>query len=318
MKSQSPLVIGLVLNYNGISIFYKGRPILEHCLKTLSQTEYDNYKIIMIDAGSTDGSVDYVRKNFPEVDILKVKNKGFAYANNAGIAYALKRYPTLNYIILINNDMIFNENNWLTKLEQAFYQSPRIGIVGGRLLRPNGSVQHGGIYVRIWGLPDSHKTNQPDGFVKGVIGALFMIKREVIDKIGGLDNVYNPFLEEEIDMCERARRNGYRIYYVNDINITHLEGSTLVNPNAKSQWNMEQREIIFARNNYIFCLRYYPIRLPLNIGFRFALPLLNPIIHTKLGRSNIHYRFSTAYTALAEAIQVYNKLQIPKFKRMKS
>jgi GT2 family glycosyltransferase len=215
-------------------------------------------------------------------------------------------------MILLNDDLVFNGLNWLGKLVEAFSLDKTVGIVGCRLRYPDGRIQHAGTYITPFGLPDNYKNDRKSGYVTGVIGAAFMVRKAVLDRIGLLDEIYLPFLEEEIDFCERARSFGYRTYYVKDVDITHLEGKSVFKTKMKNNWTPEQREYIFARNNFIFLLRWHRLLVVPNLAFRTVLPLFGGVVATVLKRTKINYRFSTVIPAFKEALAVHRKERIPR------
>lgn len=313
MKKQLPNVVGIVLNWNGLEITYDKKPILETCIKTLTNTDYKNLKIIVADAESSDKSIEYLHKNFPFITTIKVKNLGWAYGNNKAIIYSLKHFKNAKYILLLNNDLIFQEKRWLKKMIKESEKDKHVGITGCRLLYPDGSVQHAGTYLRFFGLPDNYKKNRKTGYVFSVIGACMLIKKEVLEKIGLFDETYLPFLEEEVDFCERAKRAGYKVLYVGNTKVIHLEGKTLYKSEQINQkWTEKYKEFIFVRNNFIFLLRWHKWHLPANLVFRLFTPLLPRFILKHLHRTPIKYHFSNVFPALLEALRCYKIYKIPK------
>src|SRR5688572_22398553 len=94
---EAPLVCACVITYNG-------KRFLERCFQTLQQTDYENLNLILIDNGSSDGSGDYVRQTFPDVDVLRVfPNAGYPHGANEAIAEARQR--SAKYILLLNDDI---------------------------------------------------------------------------------------------------------------------------------------------------------------------------------------------------------------------
>ena len=84
---------------------WNGKNFLGDCLKSLEGVEYDNFRIVVVDNGSTDGSVEYIGENYPEVIVLQnSKNLGFAAACNQGIKYSLKKGA--DFVLLLNNDTV--------------------------------------------------------------------------------------------------------------------------------------------------------------------------------------------------------------------
>jgi GT2 family glycosyltransferase len=99
--NQSVTVI--VLNWNG-------RELLEDCLGSLEKVDYNNFNVLVVDNGSTDKSVNYIKTTFPSVDVLELgENLGYAAGNNAGFKHAVLAY-NMEYVIFLNNDTIVEEN----------------------------------------------------------------------------------------------------------------------------------------------------------------------------------------------------------------
>ena len=99
---MNPLVYIIILNWNG-------KDLTLDCLKSLSKIQYDNFKILVIDNGSTDDSVKIVKQKSPNVEILQIdKNIGYAAGNNAGFNYIKNKNP--DYLIFLNNDTTVDPN----------------------------------------------------------------------------------------------------------------------------------------------------------------------------------------------------------------
>ncbi|GAI89148.1 unnamed protein product, partial [marine sediment metagenome] len=98
---MNPLVYIIILNWNG-------KDLTMDCLKSLAKVQYDNYKILVVDNGSNDNSVDVIKKEYPNVEILQLdKNIGYAAGNNAGFEFIKIKNP--DYIIFLNNDTIVDK-----------------------------------------------------------------------------------------------------------------------------------------------------------------------------------------------------------------
>lgn len=311
--SNEPLVVAIVLNWNGVAIEYENHSILETTLKTLKKVKYKNLKVMVVDAESTDGSPKFIKKNFNSFDLLKVKNNGFAYANNKAIKYAFKKYPNLEYVLLLNDDLIFNETMWLKKLVDAGEKLGDVGIIGCKLKYPDGRVCEAGSYSeKFYTLINIKNKNKKSGYTRAVIGAVFLIKREVLQKIGLIDEIYLPFFKEETDFCERALVNGYKTYYVNNTKITHLESYSVMKYNIKKKWTKEKMIYFSLRNDWIFLFRWYK---------KFILPdiLYNTVqafisIEPKFGIrpfNEIAIRLKFNILGFLNAFSLYKKSKVP-------
>jgi GT2 family glycosyltransferase len=316
---NEPLVVAIVLNWNGIAIRYKDQSILEVTLKTLKKVNYKNLKVIVTDAESEDGSQEFIKSNFKDFDLLEVKNEGFGYANNKTIEYAFKKYKNLDYILLLNDDLIFNETGWLKKLVKIGEKLSNVGIVGCKLKYPDGRVCEGGSYSeKFYTLVNIKNKNKKEGYIKAVIGAVFLIKREVIQEIGGFDEIYLPFFKEETDFCERALINGYKTYYVNNTNITHLESYSVMKYNIKKKWTKEQMVYFSLRNDWIFLFRWYKRFMLVNALYNTVQAFIR--IEPEFGiRSfdEILMRLKFNILGFFDAFRMYQKSKAPKIAKNK-
>ncbi len=235
----APLVVAIVLNWNGMSLKYNDVPILESCLKSLLKTAYKNLKIIVVDSESKDDSVEFAESLSSRIKVIKVRDVNLSYETNKAIRYALRRYKRDKYILWLNNDLIFDDRKWLQRLVTVAESDKKIGIVGCRLLYPNGKIQHAG--MKLGTAPRNLGRGDADGRryrgtmeVEGITGAAMLIKQSVIRTIDSFDeNFYFGF--EDADFCLRARESGFRIIYSGSSSIIHLEGFTLSSLTSKTK-----------------------------------------------------------------------------------
>jgi len=251
-KKHFPKVIIVIVNYNGGAL-------LEMCLRSIfDKTDYNDFQVIAVDNGSSDNSVDLVKKIFPAVDlILNRSNLGFARGNNEGIKLSLRKGA--NYILLLNNDVEVLEPDWLSRLIEVAEAHPNIGIVGPKLLFPNGRIQSaGGIMLvdgpRIRGYSENdYGQYDRDSYIDHVSGAAFLIKREVILKVGLFDESFSPLYFEEAEYCLRARKAGYETLYTHKAVLIHHMGRTISRMPFVACYS-------FQKNKLLFQLAHYPLR----------------------------------------------------------
>src|SRR5262249_12458626 len=125
-----------------IILTWNGPPFTRRCLETLRRnTAYDNYQVVVVDDGSTDGTPDYLRA-LPGVTLLEDGTGPVA-----GINRALARVPPDADAVLLDPHIEVHQPDWLQRLQQAAYRAADIGIVGCRLRRPDGVLQHAGIHL---------------------------------------------------------------------------------------------------------------------------------------------------------------------------
>ncbi|MFW5942993.1 MAG: glycosyltransferase family 2 protein, partial [Chloroflexota bacterium] len=216
-----PSVTLIILNWNA-------RRLLARCLPSLLAQTYDDYRVVLVDNASTDDSLAFVRREFPQVQIIEnERNRGFSAGNNA----ALRRLQS-DVAVLVNPDLIASAE-WLRELVAGLTGEERIGIAGGKLFYPGGRrLQHAGGLIRFpLAMPDYLGRDEPDEGqydqlrdVEYVVGAGLAVRREVLQRIGLLDEGFFLYFEDA-DLCFRARRAGYRVVYAPRAEAVHEESA---------------------------------------------------------------------------------------------
>jgi len=223
---------------------------LQKCLSSFfAKTLNPKSKVVVVDNASTDGSVEMLQSNFPEVELIKnVENTGFSHANNQGIRYALSHRAAC--ILLLNNDVEINDGKWLENLTNVLESDIKIGIVGCKLLYPNGKIQHAGGIINLTGGHNRGECEEDTGkydkieFLKFVTGAVLLVRSEVVQKIGILDEGFTPLYYEDVDWCVRARRYGYKVAYSPNPTLIHHCGS------SANKLNQETK-LFYLRRSFI-------------------------------------------------------------------
>jgi hypothetical protein len=197
-------------------------------------------ELIVVDNGSSDGSVEMVRSTFPQVRLIaNDENRGFPAANNQGIAVAGGRY-----VFLLNPDteVVGDALRTLVNFADAH---PDVGVVGPQLLNPDGTVQSSrrrfptlatALFESTWLEPVAPRRvltryrvlDHPDDAiidVDWVDGAALMARREAIEQVGPLDEGFFMY-SEELDWCRRFRQVGWRVVYLPTAQIVHHRGKS--------------------------------------------------------------------------------------------
>lgn len=235
---------------------YNGEHFLEECLNSLKEQVYKNFKTVIADDGSTDDSIDYVRKKFPEVEVIALnKNFGFAKAVNAGLHHILKKYnPSL--IAVLNNDTKVDKN-WLLALVERAKTDKNIAAVTSNMFfydRPEIINSQGGAID--WN-GDGHDINiflpKEQGKIASetVLGACWgasLIRAKALSKIGFLDDRYGAYYED-LDWGWRANILGYKIFFEKDAIIYHKWGMSYKNEKEKFYLN-KRNALASALKNY--------------------------------------------------------------------
>lgn len=220
MSEKLPKIVVVLLNWNG------KKDTLE-CLSSLEKVDYPHFQAIVVDNGSTDGSVKEIRERFASIPILENgKNLGFAGGNNPGIEWALRKRA--EWIFLLNNDTIVDPYV-LSAFLQAAKMQPNAKILGAKILRyhQRDVIDHFGGYwnpsIAEFICPDAGQKDHPYFEIKAadyVCGAALFMHRSVPETIGLLEPSFF-LLWEETDFCARAKRAGFEICCVPDAVVWH-------------------------------------------------------------------------------------------------
>jgi len=243
-----------------VVVSWNGRELLRKCLSIFYQNT-TNVKcgVVVVDNASNDGSARMLNSDFPSVHVIRNdRNEGFSVANNQGIRYALARGS--KYVLLLNNDIEVTDPNWLQKLIAVMESDSKTGVVGCKLLYPDGRIQHAGGVVAIR-VPYNRGEEQIDRgqynrveFMDFVTGAVLVIRSDVIRQIGLLDEGFSPLYCEDTDWCLRAKLYGYKVAYTPDPTLIHQCGS------SSSKLGKERRAFLFKRSFVRFYLLNYQVK----------------------------------------------------------
>lgn len=244
----------IIVNYNG------GTMIMD-AIRSVYATKGDlGIQLIVVDNGSSDGSVDAIRKQFgKEIEIVEMKyNAGFAAANNAGL-----REAQGEYILFLNPDTIVLEGA-LQTMVQYLNEHPQVGACGANLydrdMRPqfsywmllpgvrmewNGLFSNYFLRCRYQGSQEHNYTDQPIN-VAYIMGADLMARQSVIEQVGPMDEDFFLFYEET-ELCYRIHKAGYEIVNIPQARIIHLEGQTIDKMHIRLEQMMRSRSIYLRK-----------------------------------------------------------------------
>jgi len=217
-----PLVSVIIVNYNG-------KHYLKQCLSSLSTQSYPAIEIIFVDNGSSDGSVEYVRKEFPSVRIIvSKKNLGFAKGNNIGIKEARGEL-----IATLNNDTEVTPR-WLEELVSAMDSDELVGMCASKMLfldKPD-MIQSTGLDISRSGVCWDRGIYEIDsgqyGYMEEVFGpsaGAALYRKKMLDEIGLFDEDLHAYLEDT-DLAFRGRLAGWKCLYVPGAVVYHVHAGT--------------------------------------------------------------------------------------------
>lgn len=251
LASSAPSVHVIVVNYNGWQH-------AEKCLASLARSEYPALRVLVVDNGSTDGSVARLRERFPELDILEIEhNVGFTAANNAGARRALAARP--DYLWFLNNDTTV-DSRALCELVAVAEADAGVGAAASVLYHmrdPNAVQAWGGGFVRLWGgTADMYLAPVPAARLHFLAGTSLLVRRAAIERVGLLDERYFMYWEDT-DFCFRLRGAGWRLAVADRSKVWHY-GSASMGENTRAQKSPEF-ELRFTQSAVRFFRQYAPI-----------------------------------------------------------
>ena len=248
---------------------YNGKHFMEPCLSSLSEQTYKNFHILVVDNASSDGSIEYMEENYPDIELIKLqKNFGFSKAVNIGIQHS--RTP---YVILLNNDTTV-DTRYVEEMVKAIEKSPKIFSVSSKMIQmyhPELIDSAGDLYTLLgWGVcrgcgrPVSNYQKYDEIFTACAGAAIY--RRSVFDEIGYFDENHFAYLED-IDIGYRARIYGYYNMYCPTALVYHVGSGT-----SGSKYNSFKVKLA-ARNNLYLNYKNMPALqlvlnfIPLAIGY---------------------------------------------------
>jgi GT2 family glycosyltransferase len=225
------------------------------CLESLRGLDYPSYDVVVVDNGSTDGSVATIRERHPEVTVLEAgRNLGFTGGNNLGLRWALD--CGADYGLLLNNDTELTPS-FLTLIVDAAGEDPRIGIASPLILyhdRPDTIWSAGGTIDWRRGSAGMIGIDEPDMGQFGatprdvdfVTGCAFLVKAEVMRRLGLLDDRFFAYYEDT-EWCVRARRAGYRTVVVPRARIWHKISPVAREASPRVHYFMTRNRLLFLQ-----------------------------------------------------------------------
>ncbi|MQM37969.1 hypothetical protein KBTX_01973 [wastewater metagenome] len=250
-NSLWPEVGVVVLNWNNYEDSAR-------CLSSLEAITYDSHSVYLVDNDSQDGSGKKLFDEFHDSGVQFVfneRNLGFAAGCNRGIKKALD--DGCDYILLLNNDCIVYDKDFIRKSVMASESNKNIGIVGGKILfwPDTQRIWSTGGYIKFWGseVHIGHGEKDKGQYDRAadrrfISGALMLIKREIFDHLGLLPEVYF-FGKEEWEFSTRAARLGYRLLYHPNFSVYHEASNSHDSRDPTYVYNGTLSKILYKRRN---------------------------------------------------------------------
>ena len=226
-----------------IIVNYNVKEFLQNLIHSIEKASLNITKeIIVIDNASDDGSVEFIREKFPQIKlIVNNKNLGFGKANNIGLKEAKGKF-----ILLINPDTIVAEDTF-EKMFEFFKSNPETGLAGCKILNPDGTLQLAcrrsfpgpwTSFTKVTGLSSffpksklfarynlTYLDENQSYEVDAISGSFMMMRKEVYEKVGGFDEQFFMY-GEDLDLCYRIQKAGFKVFYVHTSQIIHYKGES--------------------------------------------------------------------------------------------
>lgn len=252
----------IVLNWNG-------ERLLSACLRSIREQTLPGIETILVDNGSTDGSLALVAAHFPEVRIIALRtNLGFSAGNNAGIRNARGRY-----VALLNNDAQADPR-WIEELVHALEQRPEVASCASKILRQgeNSIADACGDFYTSEGIPgkighlESADRYNESREVFGACAGAALYRRALLDQLGGFDEDFF-IVHEDNDLSFRFRLHGYRCVYVPTAVVYHLLSASIGYLSDTAVYYAQRNmEFIFFKNMpTVLLLKYLPLHVVTNL-----------------------------------------------------
>jgi GT2 family glycosyltransferase len=245
-----------------IIINYNGKRFLPDCLSSLRSQVFKDFEVVLVDNNSSDGSVEFVERNFQEVRLVKLThNHGFCGGNNQGIGYVRGEL-----VAFLNNDTIVDPF-WLAEICKAFDKYPQAGLCASKMLclSDKSRIDNSGIYFSTFlmghqrgRMKDENEFSQFEE-IFGASGGAFAIRKSVLQDIGWFDEDFFAFTEDT-DLSFRAQLRGYKCIFAPRARVFHFGGGTA---NASSDLSV----YLIHRNMEWVTVKNVPTRLLLKYGW---------------------------------------------------
>ena len=266
-----------------VIVNYNVKEFLQNLIESIQKASKNiSTEIIVVDNDSDDGSIEIVQQKYPFVNLIKNKqNLGFGKANNIGLKISRGKY-----ILMINPDTIVKEDTFV-KMIEFFEANKEVGLAGCKVLNPDGTLQLAcrrgfpGVwtsFTKVTGLSslfpksklfakynltylDENKSYEVDA----ISGAFMFMRKEVYESVGGFDPEFFMY-GEDIDLCYRVQKAGYKVYYVHSTEIIHYKGE------STKRSSIDETKVFYDAMN-LFVKKHFSSYFLVELILRFAITI---------------------------------------------
>ena len=255
-----------------IIVNFRARDMLRECLKSVLASVGIAPDVFVVDNLSRDGSVEMVAGEFPGVHLIALdQNVGYGCANNIGIRAALAESAAQpRYVLILNPDTVLPPSA-LSEMVAFLDQHPRVGAVGPKLVRSDGSLDkacrrgfptpavalyHFAGLDRLF--PTSPRFGRYNmtfldadapGEVDSLVGAFMLVRREALEQAGVFDEAFFMY-GEDLDLCYRIRAKGWQVYYNPVVTVLHHKGVSSRQNSTRANYEFHRAMLLFHRKHY--------------------------------------------------------------------
>jgi GT2 family glycosyltransferase len=305
---HTPKVAIVILNWNGLKH-------LKEFLPSVTASVYPNFEIVLGDNASTDGSVEYVKGAYPDIQIIQNdQNYGFTGGYNRVLEHV-----EADYYILLNSDVeVFP--GWIAPVIELMESDPLIAVAAPKIKAylQRDHFEHAGAaggFIDSYGYPfcrgrmfyeieEDKGQYQQSGEVFWASGASLFIKKKYWDEAGGFDERFFAHMEE-IDLCWRLKNKGYKVMYCAESEVFHLGGGTLNTENPFKTYLNFRNNLLLLKKNLPYWRSFYIISVRFLMDFMALFRFLNEgkrkdaAAVSKAHRNFLHHSFQHEKTFIS-------------------
>jgi len=285
------------MNISIVIVNYNVKDLLDNCISSIHKASLGKYstEIFVVDNNSIDKSAEFIKQKYPDVIVIENdKNIGFSKANNIALAQA-----TGKYVLILNPDTVLEEATF-DKMIEFIEQHPQAGAVTSKLILANGKLDSAcrrsfpvpSVAIpRMLGLSklfpnsklfgkynltylDDNETYEVDA----ICGAFMFIPKKILDEVGYFDEDYFMY-GEDLDLCYRINKAGWKIFYYPEVTTIHFKGESTKKTHLSYVNNFYGAMSIFVRKNFTGYSRVLSSVLQLGIFYRSAISYLTLIFN---------------------------------------
>jgi len=238
-KREQPDLSVIIVSYNTVDL-------IGNCLKSVLATSNITREIFVVDNASSDESSDFIKDKFPSVHVIaNAKNVGFAAANNQVLPQCKGKY-----IFFLNPDTEVVSDTFSEAIS-FMDANPQVGLAGTKIMNSDGTLQWSVSYKYPGQKYTTTELSNLPGNIACVLGASMIVRSELIERIGGFDEDFFLYGEDQ-DLCLKIRKLGDEIGYIDAAVVVHLGGQSEKDSLSSEVWKKKIRaEYLFYRKHYL-------------------------------------------------------------------